>query len=87
MAVTPRAVGSGLKGQAYRHGGGRDECNTSQVVGADSGDGAGVGSSGRGKGASSVERWWRSVKKTEGIGCARPWRISGEGEALVKVGV
>ena len=35
MAVTPGAVSSGLKEQAYRRGGCRSRRNMSQLVGAD----------------------------------------------------
>ena len=35
MAVTPRTVGSGLKGQTNRRGGCRSRRNMSQLVGVD----------------------------------------------------
>ena len=43
MAMTPGAVGSGMKQQAYRRGGSRNWRNKSQLVGADDGDDAIVG--------------------------------------------
>ena len=51
IAVTPGAVGSGPKEQAYRRSGCRSRRNMSQLVGADGGDDAGVGGSGQEEGA------------------------------------